>query len=205
MKRSARGGSQVFGGVALAGAAAILLGACTAGDGEVTPTTGGRPSGANAQLTHYTPAPAALQDNVDCLASSEWRLDLGAASPAPTLMGSVPEGFVPVEVVRCRPDYFQSPDPSGKVGQVIAQEQLTGDYTALLAALAQPSDRQDGIACTADAETLPGLWLINAAGKAVHVMWPLDACNKARGKPATAKALEELTVSKTTVLTAPIP
>lgn len=196
-KSSARRGSKLLGALALTGVVALLLGACTSGAGTDTPTT--------AQPTHYTPAPAALQDRVDCLAPSERRSGSGATSPESKLMGSVPEGFVPVEVVRCLPDYVQPPGPSSKAGPVIAKEQLTGDYTALLAALAQPSDRQDGVACRADAEILPGLWLVNAADKAVHVVWPVDACGKARGKPDTAKALDMLTVGGRTVLTAPAP
>ncbi|MHA7271119.1 hypothetical protein [Arthrobacter sp. HLT1-20] len=201
-----RRGSRVFGAAALA-AAALLLGACSPGVNYGAPPAGGSPSTAapGPELTHYTPPPAAVQDKVDCLAPSDWRPDDGASSPTSSLMGSVPQGFVPVDVVRCRMDFFPSPDPSGKAGNVVVQEQLAGDYTALLAALAQPSDRQDGIACTADAEILPGLWLVNASGKAVHVVWPVDACGKARGKPDTAKALAALTVHGSTVLTASAP
>lgn len=204
---SFRKDSRIFGAMAMTGAASLLLIACASGAGSDTPTTAGSQSttAATPALNHYTPAPAALQDKVDCLAPSAWRSDSGATSPASKLMGSVPEGFAPAEVVRCRRDVRQTPDPSGKAGWIVAQEQLTGDYTALLAALAQPGDRQDGFACTADAEILPGLWLVNADGKAVHVVWPLDACNKARGKPDTAKALEALTVSGTVILTAPGP
>lgn len=195
----------MLGALALTGAAALLLGACATGLDPGAPSTATRQPGSTPPLTHYTPAPAALQDRVDCLAPSQWRPGTDGTSPAPALMGSVPAGFTPVEVVRCRRESSQSPDSSGKVGWILVQEQLTGSYTELLAALAQPSDRQVGIACTADVEILPGLWLVNAAGQAIHVAWPLDACNKARGKPDTAKALAGLTVASTTKVPAPEP
>lgn len=152
------------------------------------------------KVSHYVPAPAALQEKVDCLAPPEWHDGSETSLPASDLRGSIPEGFVPVQVVRCHQDFLEQ---DGVYTRVVRQEQLEGDYSALLAALAQPSDRANGtMACTADAELLPALWLVNADGQAIHVVWPLDACGKARGKPDTAKALEALAVGEATMLTA---
>ncbi|MCU6479487.1 hypothetical protein QO003_003957 [Arthrobacter silviterrae] len=144
------------------------------------------------RVTHYTPDPAALQDKVDCTVPSEWRPGYGPTASAAQLMGSVPPGFVPVDAVECTFD-FSVPARTATPGPPrMVERHLSGDFAPLLAALAQPSDRQDGIACTADGEIVPSLWLVNAAGKAVHVTWPVDACGKTRGKPDTAKALAGL-------------
>ncbi|MGO4384750.1 hypothetical protein [Specibacter sp. RAF43] len=160
-------------------------------------------AGCTAFATHFTPGPAVLQDGVDCLVPSEWRPDYGPTDPAARLMGTVPAGFVPVDVVRCREDFLPTPNAT-TVKRVVLAEHLRGDYAALLAALAQPSDRAYGASCTDDAEFMPNLWLVNAGGQAVHVMWPLDACGKTRGKPDTAKALAALTVASTSTLDAPV-
>lgn len=172
---------------------ALMLGAPVLGGCSMFPGT----------VSHYTPAPAALQEKVDCLAPPEWNDGSEASLPASDLRGSVPEGFVPVRVVRCQQDFLEQ---AGVHSRVVRQEQLEGDYSALLAALAQPSDRANGnMACTADAEILPALWLVNADGQAIHVVWPSDACGKARGKPDTAKALAALTVGEATIITVPTP
>ncbi|WP_157884038.1 hypothetical protein [Arthrobacter alpinus] len=169
---------------ALVASLALVLGGCSTSPGKVS---------------HYTPAPAAIQEKVDCLAPPEWHDGSEASQPASDLRGSVPGGFVPVQVVRCQQDFLEQ---AGVYTRVVRQEHLEGDYSALLAALAQPSDRANGnMACTADAELLPALWLVNADGQAIHVVWPVDACGKARGKPDTAKALAGLTVGEVQVQT----
>jgi hypothetical protein len=105
-------------------------------------------------------------------------------------MGSVPAGFKPVDVVRCPLFLGTTPGPAGNPGQ---EEHFSGDYTALLAALSEPSDWQSSRSCTSEWVGIPDLWLVNAAGKAIHVMWPLEVCSKP--KPGTAKALAALTVA----------
>lgn len=137
------------------------------------------------------PPPAAIQEKVDCPASvSPGWLELEASTSTANLRGSVPEGFVPVDVITCSQDY----KVAGGVPQALVKQQhLEGDYTALLAALAQPSSRGGSEPCTADMEIMPGLWLVNAAGKAVKVTWPTDGCGKTRGRPDTAKALALVT------------
>ncbi|MGA7205053.1 MAG: hypothetical protein WBX27_10535 [Specibacter sp.] len=154
-------------------------------------------------VSHYLPGSAALQDKVDCKVHSEWRPNHGLIDPASQLMGSVPQGFIPVDVIRCDPASVHVSEDLKTSSWTLTEDHLSGNYTALLAAVAEPSDKQDGIACTADAEILPELWLVNAGGKAVHVMWPLDVCSKS--KPDTAKALAGLRVSSTKTLTAVAP
>lgn len=131
---------------AASGLAALLLSGCAA----------------DALVSHFTPGPATLQGRVDCLASPQWRSDYGPIAPAAGLMGSVPEGFKPVEVVECR---------------------------------------QEPRSCTSEWVDIPDLWLVDAAGKAIHVMWPLDVCS--RPKPGTAKALDGLPVRSSRAVSGP--
>lgn len=150
-------------------------------------------------VTHYRAEPAALQDVVDCSVATGM-ISVPSGPDAP-LKGRVPDGFVPVDAVRC---IWELPAVSGQATTspraIIRVEHLTGDYTALLAALAQPSDRGGSANCIDIAEILPEVWLVNAAGGAVHVQWPLDSCEKS--KPATATALAKLTVTETTTIEA---
>lgn len=148
-------------------------------------------------VSHYRFDPAPVQDGYDCLAD-------GTTPPgsAPT-KGSVPEGFEPAEAVLCSMDLGGLSPTSGPVRQKIREDYLSGDLSALLAALAVPSDRSSTGACTADGQILPNLWLVNASGKAIHVQWPLDRCSKA--KPGTLAALAALAVRETRFLDVPAP
>lgn len=151
----------------------------------------------------YTPDAAVIQEKVDCPGSTiGWLPEpasppasdvSGSASQEAMLKGSVPEGFVPVHVIRCS---MGVNDPTGDYTPVLHEEHLEGDYSNLLAALAQPSDKSGSGACTADMELVPPLWMVDAQGRAIQVAWPLDACGKTRGKPDTAKALEKLSVGQ---------
>ncbi|ALE05378.1 hypothetical protein AL755_07635 [Arthrobacter sp. ERGS1:01] len=180
-------------GIAALAALALGLAGCTASPSpDPTPTVGA----SSDALTHFTPAPAALQDSANCLANAPWLLH--GEQPAAAVkagMGSVPKGFIPASVVRCTSGVVVPPASAAPVQPSILEEHLAGDYGPLLAALAEPSDRQDGVNCTLQLELTPDLWLVNAAGKAIHVMWPKDVCGFS--KPETAKALEGLTVAST--------
>lgn len=166
--------------VTLMAVLALCLGGCTV-------ITGG--------VTHYTPAPAALQEKADCLATSYWNEPLMTAPPdVADKMGSVPQGFVPVDVVECSPGRRMFRQVSTEPAWAsILEQHFSGDYGPLLAALAEQSERQNGGNCVAMAETIPDLWLVNAAGRAAHVEWPHDACNFS--KPGVRKALEALKVT----------
>lgn len=173
---------------------ALLLGGCTPMPEDVT---------------HYTPAPATVVDAVDC-ERSETKVPYRPGSPSPpvtgspstaaVLAGSVPAGFVPAKLVECFP-----PDPAldaqGQVtGWTVKQLWFTGDFTAVLAALAVPSDSQAGMACLALGEVLPSIWLVNVEGQAANVVWPLDVCGMS--KPELREALRGLTLSDTKILAA---
>ncbi|MDJ0313761.1 hypothetical protein [Arthrobacter sp. H35-D1] len=161
--------------------------------------------------THYIPEPAVALAGYDCNVAVP---GMGAAElkdPASFARGSVPEGFATAGVVRCREDFNlpsgpppvgPSPKSESDPGYAIVEEHLGGDYAPLLAALAEPSDRQNGGVCPAMAEIIPDLWLLNAAGKAVHVQWPLTACHFT--KPGVSEALANLTVTSSTTLHVPV-
>ena len=132
----------------------------------------------------YRPEPAALQFALDCSPA------IGGNDPstetAAGKKGRVPDGFVPTEVVRCTPDLAAG---------TVSEDHLSGDFTALLAALAVPSERGGSRSCLDYADVRPEVWLVNAQGQAINVTWPLDNCDHL--KPTTALALNTLTVTAT--------
>ena len=120
--------------------------------------------------------------------------DLTATRPDAPAPGMVPAGFEPVAAYRCT--FHGSVDDAEGRWSAVTVETLEGNFDALLAALAEPND-QAGLdqACSADMEFVPELWLENAAGEAMRAAWPRTACGKT--KPATAKALDQLTLTGT--------
>jgi hypothetical protein len=93
-----------------------------------------------------------------------------APEPKPTpsgpSAGRIPDGFVAVAVVEC------DLAPGGTL-----ERHLSGDLTTLVAALRQPDvPAPAGLACPAMFEIQPGLFLLDADGRYVHVAWPLDEC-----------------------------
>lgn len=152
----------------------------------------------SACTSHYLPEPATVQEAVDCSTAVGWNSN--PSDPAQLRKGHVPDGFDPVDVVRCT--WSLPAVPSGATtapDPVITTDHLSGNYTALLAALAEPSDRAQNVSCLDYAEVLPEVWLVNAAGQAVNVQWPLDGCD--HSKPDTAQALAELTVTQSSTST----
>ncbi|TFC24533.1 hypothetical protein E3O25_15285 [Cryobacterium sp. TMT1-3] len=123
--------------------------------------------------------------------------DLTATRPDAPAPGMVPAGFEPVAAYRCT--FYGSVDDAEGRWSAVTVETRTGNFDALLAALAEPND-QPGLnqVCTADMEIVPELWLENAAGEALRLAWPRTSCGKT--KPATLKALEMLELTETTVL-----
>lgn len=164
----------------------LLLGAC-----GVLP-------GANG---HYQFEAATVQDGYDCLATATNFAGAAPTDPSST-KGGVPEGFVPLEAVKCSVDFGGLSETSAPARLKIRQDRFSGDFSALLAALAEPSDVSSGAPCTADMQIVPDLWLVDASGKAVHVQWPLDICYKT--KPGTSQALAALEVRETHFLDGPI-
>lgn len=182
------------------GCAALMLAGCSLFPGGVT---------------HYVPEPAVVLQGYDCQVAAPGVSAADLADPASFATGSVPEGFVTAGVVRCRWDFAVPSGPSptdpaspsssatAPPGYVVVEEHLGGNFGPLLAALAEPSDRQGGGACPAMAEMVPDVWLVNAAGKAVHVQWPLTVCNFT--KPGVRDALVDLSLVSTTTLHFPMP
>lgn len=125
------------------------------------------------------------------------RTDRTSAHPDAPEPGMVPTGFEPVAAYRCT--FRGSVDnPEGRWSAVTV-ETLKGDFDPLLTALAASNDRASlNQACTADMEFVPELWLENANGDALRAAWPRTACMKT--KPETGEALENLTVTDTTLL-----
>ncbi|UPO78083.1 hypothetical protein [Arthrobacter sp. Helios] len=139
---------------------------------------------------------AELADAVDCTSmehifDSEAQPTTPAAAPPPAA-GSVPEGFVPVEVIRCGAALETIEDQDG-LWRAVTQERLAGDLDALVAALTEPSDGPGwNQVCTADMELVPDLWLLAADGKAMRAAWPTDSCGKT--KPGVHGVLAEMDV-----------
>ena len=107
--------------------------------------------------------------------------------------GSVPKGFDPVAVYRCNP-HATLEDAEGR-WSAVEIEHLTGDLMPLLQALAEPDDAPNGNPCMAMAELVRPLWLVDAAGRAIHVHYPRTSCGFT--KPAVHAALDHLTVADT--------
>jgi hypothetical protein len=152
--------------------------------------------------------PAQIVDGYDCLAPNlgGWLVEpmfpgeptpaepSQSARPEAPPAGRVPAGFEPVVAIRC--DLMAAiEDADGRWSGATA-ETLAGDLGPLLAALNQPDDGRWSGPCTADMELVPPLWLVDAAGRAIHVHYPVTGCGKT--KPATREALAGLTTVETT-------
>ncbi|MHA7262469.1 hypothetical protein ACX80W_04590 [Arthrobacter sp. TMN-37] len=160
---------------------------------------GGAPDG-NAQSVDA----AEIVDGYDCLAPNlgGWTVPPDPTHPpgsqhqdAPD-PGRVPAGFVPTTAVRC--DQMGSVDDAEGQWSAVTAVTLTGDLAPLLAALAEPDDGIGPGPCTADMELVSPLWLVDAAGRAVHAHYPRDRC--AKTKPGVHQALAGLSVRETTTL-----
>lgn len=159
-------------------------------------------------ITEYTPPAATVVASVDCErsvgkvpdgASSSNTPGTGSPGMAALLAGSVPAGFVPVQLVECLPAQPTVGADGKVVGWTVKQLRFTGDFTQVLEALAVPSESQEGVECLATGETLPSLWLVDAEGLSANVLWPLDVCGMS--KPELPQALKDLTLSGTKILT----
>lgn len=150
-----------------------------------------------------TVAPAEIVAGYDCLAPNLSSLIPPSASSDPSdparpdapPAGRVPAGFVPITAVRCD-EGGQVEDAAGQWSAVTAVA-LSGDLEPLLAALAEPDDRSGAGPCTADAEIIPALWLVDGAGRALHAHHPRDRCGKT--KAGVRAALAGLSVRETTI------
>lgn len=110
--------------------------------------------------------------------------------------GRVPVGFTPATAVRC--DLMASIDDAEGRWSGVTAVTLAGDLTALLAALSEPDDEHWLGPCTADAELVPPLWLVDANGLAINAHYPRNGCGKT--KPGVRDALAGLNVREITTL-----
>ncbi|HEY0258793.1 MAG TPA: hypothetical protein VGC18_02975 [Lacisediminihabitans sp.] len=136
---------------------------------------------------------AQIVDGVGCLATDEpWS---GGTSPPSPRPGRVPEGFVPVAVYRCNLGGIIG--PQGVISPSTV-DRLEGDLDPLLKALAQPDDPEWPGPCSAIGIVAPPLWLIDARGRAVQVVYPQDGCGLPKVGPVST-ALQRLTVVDTVI------
>ncbi len=112
--------------------------------------------------------------------------------PSIPVPGRVPDGFEASAALRCDWLEFGAIDESGRA--VAEVQRFEGDLAPLLAALAEPDDPvPSDLACTADLELVPPLWLESVDGGLIAVHYPRDACGKT--KPAVHDALDALEVT----------
>ncbi|MGG5752761.1 hypothetical protein ACQ3I4_09065 [Zafaria sp. Z1313] len=140
-------------------------------------------------------ADAELVDGVDCSSASEVLSPPDPSAPRPPAAGAIPAGFVPVELIRCSFLMDGYEDEQG-LWSAVGEEHLAGDLDALAIALDEPDDgpRMD-MACTADLEIVPDLWLVDASGRAMRAAWPVNSCGKT--KPGVHDVLAGMEVAST--------
>jgi hypothetical protein len=173
--------------------AAAGVAVCVSGCAGSTPPNGATPPVGDAPI----------EDAVDCRSepSSAMMFD-PSATPDPSIPepGGVPAGFAASAALLCVVDWPTmeevdlAPTDEGELEPTVQVERLEGDLADLLAALAEPDDAvPDDIACTADMQIVPALWLEDSAGRVVPVHYPRDVCGKT--KPAVHDALDGLEVT----------
>jgi len=149
---------------------------------------------------------------IDCRTEGTWMLPDALSTPDPSIPvpGRVPDGFEPAAALRCTsltPDIEgTAPVDDQQADVVVAQvERFEGDLAPLVTALAESDDPVPAdLACTADMELVPPLWLEGVDGRLIPVHYPRNACGKT--KPGVHEALDalqlvsvsEVTISATT-------
>ena len=177
---------------------ALLIASCSTPKTNSNQSLPSAPATTSSNIEHFTPAPAKMLSKVDCLTTAHWYKNLSPDDPAARDMGSVPAGFMPVYAVKCTAMGPNATDSQGE-WRTITEQKLTGNMRALVAALSTPSDKaSSGLVCEAMSQMIPDLWLVNAAGQAVHVTWPQTAGNFS--KPETEQALAGLRIASETTL-----
>ncbi len=156
------------------------------------------PPGDNARVVDA----AEIVDAYDCLAPNlgGWAIHpVPSSSPDPQHpdapeAGRVPTGFAPTSAVLCDLMANSIEDAEGRWTGV-TQVTLEGDLTGLLRALSEPDDAPWPGPCTADAEFVPPLWLVDATGRAINAHYPRNGCGKT--KPGVREALAGLEIRET--------
>jgi hypothetical protein len=131
---------------------------------------------------------------IDCRSEPSSAPWFGSTTPDPSIPvpGRVPDGFEASAALRCTIIHVDDGDGSSEL--VAEVERFEGDLEPLLDALAEPDDAaQPNLACTADMEIVPALWLEGRDGLLIPVHYPRDACGKT--KAGTHEALASLHVT----------
>lgn len=144
---------------------------------------------------HLAPSPDAEPVTaIDCRSEPSSAPWFGSTTPDPSIPvpGRVPDGFEASAALRCT--IIHVDDVDGPPEVVAEVERLEGDLAPLLDALAEPDDAAPpNLACTADLEIVPALWLEGRDGMVIPVHYPRDACGKT--KEGTRDALASLHVT----------
>lgn len=145
-----------------------------------------------------TVAPAQVAPTADCLAPQvvadlglrvDTQASLGPTHPDVPEAGAVPEGFVPVGVLACESGERLT-DAAG-IWDAVTARRLEGDLEPLLAALAEDADPSPAKqTCTAPPQVTVQLWIVDALGRGVRALVPVDGCGVPR--QAVTSALAEL-------------
>jgi hypothetical protein len=139
------------------------------------------------------PAPATVVEGPTCVADDAVEAARGVPLGEGDLPdgGTVPDGFTPVAVVWCDPEW-----PGGSDSLVIVESTLDGDLAALLDVLDGPfwSDPNSHMCDPAEWHGWV-LWLLDDRGRAMRAGWPFDPCGGADHR--VYQAVGELTVVHT--------
>jgi hypothetical protein len=144
---------------------------------------------------------------IDCRTEGTWMLPDAPPTPDPDIPvpGRVPDGFEPAAALRCTAlapgaEGAAPVDETQPAESVAEVERFEGDLTPLITALAEPDDPVPAdLACTADMELVPPLWLEGVDGRLIPVHYPRDACGKT--KPGVHEALGALQLTSVSEVT----
>jgi hypothetical protein len=143
---------------------------------------------------------------IDCRSEPSSAPWFGSTTPDPSIPvpGRVPGGFEASAALRCTSVHVDDvADPPELVAEV---ERFEGDLEPLLDALAEPDDAAPpNLACTADMEIVPALWLEGRDGKVIPVHYPRDACGKTKAGVRDALASLHVTTVEQRRWAAPAP
>lgn len=140
---------------------------------------------------------------IDCRSEPSSAPWFGTTTPDPSIPvpGRVPDGFEASAALRCTMIHVD--DQPAFVAEV---ERFEGDLEPLLDALAEPDDAAPpNLACTADMEMVPALWLEGRDGMVIPVHYPRDACGKTKAGVRDALASLHVTAIEQRRWAAPAP
>jgi hypothetical protein len=177
--------------------AAALLPSCSATDAAAAPLTVGADGSATygnvlvdgpARVDDASGACAVTANDLTVPSAPAARRDGPAPEPRPRIADLPPV----VGAVLCSRE--QGARPDGTTGTVVVRRTVTGGLPRLLETLGRGDARSGGSgACAAYADLEPGLWLLDADGRAARPRYPLDVCGHV--KKDVRQALDALTAT----------